>query len=247
MASFDLVVHFEHWQYLLNINTNETLTQLKNQIGLTCGINLNNEEYVLEIFDDCFGQYVVFTPRYLTELYKDIPTTANRRFNARLRSRYSNDVPSQVPIQSPNCTIVWLDEYIGQQQEHKMLIQKFCLGLDVKDDDYLPAESLNKFDNLTLWKRKRWDTTLQIFNNVEECYRFVRTNIALTSIFFVTSSNLGRLIMPSLIDQVRGVYVLRSDVEENLEWLFDYLDCSCSVLFFDHEIDLLARLARDIA
>ena len=90
MASFDLAVRFKHWQYLLNINTDETFDQLKNRIASICGIGLNSEEYFLEIFDDCLDQYVVFTPRYLTELYKDLQTTASRTFHARLRSEYSN-------------------------------------------------------------------------------------------------------------------------------------------------------------
>ena len=90
MASFDLAVRFKHWQYLLNINANETLNQLKNRIASTCGVDLNNEEYVLEIFDDCLDQYVVFTPRYLTELYKGLQIATSRRFNTRLRSQYSN-------------------------------------------------------------------------------------------------------------------------------------------------------------
>ncbi|CAF1650184.1 unnamed protein product [Adineta ricciae] len=154
MASFDLAVRFKHWQYLLNINTNETLDQLKNRITSICGIDLNSEEYCLEIFDDCLDQYVVFTQRYLTELYKDLRTTGNRRFNARLRSDYSDDVLAQVPVPSSNYTIVWLDEYISNQQEHQMLIQKFNLVLDIKNDDYLSAESSNEFDNLMIYTYK---------------------------------------------------------------------------------------------
>ncbi len=88
MVSFCLVISYKHWQYRLNISTNETFNEIKNRIISTCGIDLSDKGYVLEIYNDSLEQYVVLTQRYLTELYKSLPVTPIQTLDARLSPQH---------------------------------------------------------------------------------------------------------------------------------------------------------------
>ncbi|CAF3774889.1 unnamed protein product [Rotaria sp. Silwood1] len=98
----------------------------------------------------------------------------------------------------------------------------------------------------------------QPFTGIEKCDETIEKN-RYKHIFSITSSSLGKIIVPSLVtlhpetfspDNPIFIFcanLLREQVEDvsptNL-WLLEFLE---TVLPFDHEDDLLARMTREIA
>jgi hypothetical protein len=91
MRLFELVVHLNDLQHLLNITTDETLDEIKMRIESMCRVGLGNGEYILEIYDTMLNDYVVVTERYWIELNKSLSTaTTTQRLKARLESLHRN-------------------------------------------------------------------------------------------------------------------------------------------------------------
>jgi hypothetical protein len=87
------------------------------------------------------------------------------------------------------------------------------------------------------------------FSNIDECLEFIENaSASKKTIFFITSSALSQEIIPSILDNkyVYSIYILfdfMSPLDVWVNYSFDIMQ----IIFFEHELDLLTRLTRDIA
>ncbi|CAF0975940.1 unnamed protein product [Adineta steineri] len=88
MSTIELVVCLNNCKYLLKTTTNETLTDIKNNIKSKSGIDVNSEYYVLEVYDADLGDYVVLTTEYLEELKNDLSTMPIPRLEIQVKRYY---------------------------------------------------------------------------------------------------------------------------------------------------------------
>jgi hypothetical protein len=66
-------------------------------------------------------------------------------------------------------------------------------------------------------------------------------------IIFISSGSLGRYIIPNIISKYSNVYsfyIFCDSFERHVDLALDYRHC---LQIFDHELDLLVRLMRDIS
>jgi hypothetical protein len=66
-------------------------------------------------------------------------------------------------------------------------------------------------------------------------------------IFFLSSGSLGKDMVPKIVNQysfIHSFYIYCFKILNHRDWALEYLDC---LKMFDHPIDLLVRLMRDIS
>jgi hypothetical protein len=89
MAPTKIAVNFRERRLFLNVVNDEPLWHIKNTLELLCGINLDNDDYALEIYDSELQEYVVLSQPYLTEIYNNILCTSDAILQVQIRSLQS--------------------------------------------------------------------------------------------------------------------------------------------------------------
>jgi len=140
--------------------------------------------------------------------------------------------------------IVWLDEHIGRPQQYSSLKRVLNSMVDANGASRLTNDEQRDFENLIRLEGEPVHATIHFFDECDDCLTFIRENAASTAIFLVTSSQLGRRIVPLVVDDVRAVYVLCASIMHNMKWAFNYIE---HIQLFDFDTDLFIRLTRDIA
>jgi hypothetical protein len=66
-------------------------------------------------------------------------------------------------------------------------------------------------------------------------------------IFFISSGRLGKYMVPKIVQQcpfIHSFYIFCFKMVKHCDWALEYLDC---LQMFDHPVDLLVQLMRDIS
>ncbi len=85
------------------------------------------------------------------------------------------------------------------------------------------------------------------FSTSEDCSIFIdKVSKSHRNIFLICSGSLGEKFIPEIYHNkfVHSIFILTFDIQNHYEWASDYIE---KIQIFTHELDLLARLARDIA
>ncbi|CAF0947996.1 unnamed protein product [Rotaria sp. Silwood1] len=80
----------------------------------------------------------------------------------------------------------------------------------------------------------------------EEAFREIE-NHSEAKIFFISSGSLGKDMVPKIVRQyplMHSFYIFCFKMTKHADWALDYTNC---LQMFDHPIDLLVRLMRDIS
>ena len=85
----EFAVNFHGRKFLLQVKRKETMAFIENRIGLLCGVDLNDDQYALEIYDTDLEDYVTLNQCYLTELYRNALPISNSSVELELRPLYS--------------------------------------------------------------------------------------------------------------------------------------------------------------
>ena len=90
---------------------------------------------------------------------------------------------------------------------------------------------------------------LNTFSHSDDCLEFIRqASVSGKTIFLISSSTLSEEIIPFICDNkcIRSVYIL-FDCISPLKHLIDYIFDLSQMIIFEHDLDLLTRLIRDIS
>ncbi|CAF2791818.1 unnamed protein product [Rotaria sp. Silwood2] len=171
------------------------------------------------------------------------------------------DIPSNHDPEKPNHMIFWLDASIGSSAEYLHLKKAFASNTDPRYETWTMLTDRD-YDNLLVAteaqevKFKGVRFLLQAFTKVEDCLEAFEKNQD-KRIFFITSGQLGRHIVPKIIQQYRhiftdlitdqpysSIYVFCHDFEGNANWAIEYIEY---IQIFDFDADLLERMTLDIS
>lgn len=156
----------------------------------------------------------------------------------------------------PDHIVIWLDEYIGNPREYHHLKKYFrsiiainspvlcSVGYDQDIDNLIRINDSYIIDFFNIHHIK-YD--IYVFSTVEDCSVFIEKRLKSNrTIFLICSASLAKHFIPQIFHEklLQSIYVLTIDIMDHYEWAYDYMD---KVQLFSHELDLFARLTRDIA
>jgi hypothetical protein len=161
----------------------------------------------------------------------------------------------------PDHMIIWLDMHIGDPNEYQHLKTSFASTLDPKNET--PAKLIDRdYDTIlheegprhVMFEGVRF--LLAAFANVERCIECFERNQH-KRILFITSGSMGKLAVPRILERFRhtftdpvtdesymSMYVFCHNIEYQMHWALEFSDY---IQIFNHEVDLLVRMLRDIA
>lgn len=249
MASWNLILYYFHKIHSFSINPTTNYNDLKQMINTHCKINLDN--YILEIYDLRFRQYIILNEEYILNLQNYLPRTSVTTLNGRIRIRQGlirnplsiNRKRKRTISCSPENEhiIIWLDSYIDQPETNCQLKHQFSTTtmLDIARPmlDYDIC-----IDNLIQTNRK--PNHINTFNSKDDCLDFLQQIQSTRKILFIISNFFSEDIVPLIVKYAYKIYILITDRLFPYDWTSDYLS---NLLIFNDSIHLLVRLIRDLA
>lgn len=156
--------------------------------------------------------------------------------------------------------VVWLDQHIGDPKFCVQLKRAFfttiaansehVVSMNEKDLDYMMAsesEMALTFENFHF--------TLQAFREADSCLRYI-DSVKDDRVLVIASNHLGQSAVPTILEQYpntftnpitrephSSVYIFCADMLKAASWAIDWADY---VQIFTSEMDLLARITRDL-
>jgi hypothetical protein len=136
--------------------------------------------------------------------------------------------------------IIWLDAYIGQDGKYHAFKRKFQTTLEPAAA--VPPDALN----VLIWALEQNAAPLLFAHTPAQAATLIETHHD-KEIIFISSGSLGQHMIPSILPfypNVHRFYFFCGDIGKYVEFGMNYASC---LQMFDHETDLLLRLARDIS
>jgi hypothetical protein len=134
---------------------------------------------------------------------------------------------------------VWLDTHIGRLDSYNDLKAKFRFMVNVI------STLSSHIDELIC----AWNTTvtqIEFFDTPDAALFDIKSHNNQRTIL-ISSGSLGKRVIPYIVStysHVYSFYILCGCISNHVHWVLDYYSC---IQIFDHEIDLLIRLVRDIS
>ncbi|UJR24548.1 hypothetical protein I4U23_005923 [Adineta vaga] len=221
--------------------------------------------YINEIQSNSYFKTIRFYRLRIRSLYKQFTKI---QFDTKIllsRSRkeskfYMNDHvhhPSNSFPAISDHVIIWLDAYIGYPQNNRQLkhyfnttasvdiVARYSYGKDLDIDNLIGSFSANTMKDYQMNDKQK--QILFTFSKVDTCVKFInQLSHSNTTIFMITTGALGRRLVPQIFDNrhIYAIYVFTCNLLTQIDWALNYID---KILMFDHELDLLSRLTKDIA
>jgi hypothetical protein len=136
--------------------------------------------------------------------------------------------------------IVWLDEYIGQDGEYREFKRTFRIALEPVAG--VPPDAID----VLICALEENATSILFAHTSDKAIEIIKAHDD-KQIIFISSGSLGQQIIPHICNEypyVYRFYIFCGKIENYVEFGLDYTSC---LHMFDHETDLLLRLARDIS
>ena len=136
--------------------------------------------------------------------------------------------------------IIWLDAFIGQDGQYHAFKRNFQTTLEPAA--VVPPDAIN----VLIWSLEQNAAPLLFAHTPAQAATLIETHHD-KQIIFISSGSLGQYMIPFIIalyPYVHRFYFFSGDMSKYAEFGMDYLSC---LQMFDHETDLLVRLARDIS
>ena len=135
--------------------------------------------------------------------------------------------------------IIWLDTFIGQDEEYQAFKRRFAAPIEPL------ARVGDEIDRLIQTVQENAAPFIFAEKIGQAMDAICNTN--LFRVIFISSGSLGRLIIPKIHPQHRHVYSLYifcGKMANYTDLIIDYADV---IQIFDHEVELLVRLVRDLS
>ena len=156
----------------------------------------------------------------------------------------------------PDHIVVWLDTHIGRPQNYRQMKKYFKSIITIDCPNLFSLQTNRDIDNLIRVNDSKiandfnlTDITDEIyaFSTCEDCLIFIeKVSKSRRKIFVICSGRLGQQLVPEICHNefIHSIYILAFNLYDHYEWACDYIE---KIRMFTHELDLLARLTRDIA
>ncbi|CAF0988186.1 unnamed protein product [Adineta steineri] len=258
MIPFNFAVYFLNQFHTFFISSNLSYNELVQLIKKTFRGSL--KDFILQIYDNRFKIYVEFDDEYINWLRNRLPRTSIETIFGRIISkrpatqRAQHPPISLSPLSSDRMKqhVIWLDNYIGRQENCPLLKLQFCKATSIHDYDINTVSFTGMIEPLicldTIPDPVSRNTTqiycFNVFQDIERCLNFMKKVEPHSITILITSNDFGSHIVPLLAHLTHVfVYILQNDWYW-FEWGFDYLD---RLQMFDHHQTLLIRIIRDLA
>jgi hypothetical protein len=136
--------------------------------------------------------------------------------------------------------IIWLDAYIGQDGQYHAFKRHFHTTLEPAAA--VPPDALN----ILIRSLEQNAAPLLFAHTPAQAATLIEEHHD-KRIIFISSGSLGQHMIPFIIafyPYVHRFYIFCGEIKKYVEFGMDYISC---LQMFDHETDLLVRLARDIS
>jgi len=156
----------------------------------------------------------------------------------------------------PDHVVIWLDKHIGHPKYYQQM-KNYFKSIIAIDQPSLFSTKTNKDignlirinDNQNVNDSNLYNIAdeIYIFSTIENCLNFInKISKSQRNIFTICSGQLGKEFVSKIYynKSVHAIYILTSNILKRYEWACNYID---KINLFTHELDLLARLTRDIA
>ena len=145
---------------------------------------------------------------------------------------------------------VWVDKYIGEDEEYDGFKKKFHDHIQVLQSNNFREQEIDD-ESMLCTDQKMLKTLgdqvycLKYFSTPEAGLSYILSNPA-KKVFFISSGTIGKLMVPEIskLPQIQGIYIFCGDISKHTEWAADYIENISAMLV--HQDDLLTRLTRDI-
>ncbi|CAF0868832.1 unnamed protein product [Adineta ricciae] len=267
VSSAEFLIDFMHKRCRLKHQPSNLLLADLHQ-WICTNFHLDRDQYFLEIFDQRYELYIILDQFYLGEIqtnprFKNIHSyqlrirlTNNEMARTHLhRSFESSEVTNEVAESHGSVSkhiVVWLDAYIAYPENNRQLKEYFSIITSTQQATPTLWEELginnliamSVCDEMNINKQNK---TLRMFKRIDSCVNFIENfSQSNTKIFLVTTGSLGRKLVPRIYENqhIHGIYVFTCCLAYQIDWVIDFLD---KIIVFEHELDLLSRITRDIA
>ncbi|CAF1073454.1 unnamed protein product [Adineta steineri] len=220
----------------------------------------NLKDFILQIYDNRFKTYVEFDDEYLNWIRNRVSrTNIQTIFGGIIPKRQTTRRVQRPPISLIRSSdalvthhIVWLDDYIGRQENCPYLKLAFCKATSINDYDINTIPSTGMIEPLicldTIPDPVSRNTTqiycFNVFQDIERCLNFMQKIKSHSVTILIASNNFGSHIVPLLAHLTHVfIYILQNDWYFS-EWGLDYVD---RLQMFDDDQALLIRILRDLA
>jgi tetratricopeptide (TPR) repeat protein len=135
---------------------------------------------------------------------------------------------------------VWLDEHIGRVGKYQEFKRRFRNTL--KPTAAAPPDAIN----VTIWTLEQNAAPFLFASTPDEAIQLIEKNYD-KYVIFISSGSLGQTIIPRISATypcVHSFYIFCGDISKYVELAIEFASC---LQTFNHETDLLVRLARDIS
>ncbi|CAF0973428.1 unnamed protein product [Adineta steineri] len=221
---------------------------------------LRLKDSILQIYDNRFKTYVEFDDEYLNWLRNRLSRTSIQTIFGKIilkrqtTRRVQHPSISLIPPSDDRVThyIVWLDDYIGRQENCPYLKLAFCKATSIDDCSINTISFTDMIEPLicldTMPDTVSLDTTqidyFKVFQDIERCLNFMKEIEPHSVTILIASNDFGSHIVPLLAHLTHVfVYILQNDWYW-FEWGLDYVD---RLQMFDDDQALLIRIIRDLA
>lgn len=152
--------------------------------------------------------------------------------------------------------VIWLDKHIGRPQYYQQMKNHFKSIIAVDWPNFFSLKTNQDIDNLIRtndneivndWNLNDITDEIYAFSASEDCLNFInKISKFQRNIFLICSDNLSEKFVSDISHNkfIHSIFILTFDILNHYEWACDNIE---KIQIFTHELDLLARLARDIA
>jgi hypothetical protein len=135
---------------------------------------------------------------------------------------------------------IWLDEHIGRDGEYQEFKKQFQNTL--KPAGAVPPDAID----VLIWTLEQNAAPFLFASTPDQAIQLIRTHHD-KRVIFISSGSLGQPIIPQIsatYPYVHSFYIFCGDISKYVELAIEFASC---LQTFNHETDLLVRLARDIS
>ena len=142
-------------------------------------------------------------------------------------------------------SILWLDDHIGKPKRYSQL------KLDFIDTVATAAASVDVLVDQAICHVRVFAAPVTFAWEIPAMLELIeqRSHVQ-AKIILISSGSLGKEIIPIIRERgwpIHSYYIFCGDTTIHAEWGSKHLDAGVDIQMFDHELDLLLHLARDLS
>ena len=135
---------------------------------------------------------------------------------------------------------IWVDQHIGRAGAYLVFRSRFQDTLE--EAVSVPPDALN----VLIWALEQNLGPFLFVHKIYQAIKLIKAHHD-KQIILISSASMGKFLIPRVSPKYGNIYryyIFCQNIQNYINFFYPYADC---LLMFNHETDLLARLARDIS